>query len=167
MFLAGILTVLARPISQRNLIRTPLLAAAASCLLASAGILLLTSSTALVWIVMITLVFGITLGTGASANQTALFTQASTDQIGTASGLFRTFGYIGSIASSALIAIVFRTRVSDHGLHVLALTMLAVSAAALVLTVADRQIMTQARARRQETRSQMSDAGAEAGSRHS
>jgi MFS family permease len=147
--MSAISAVLARPISQRNLIRMPLLAAAISCLAASAGVLLLTTSTALVWIVVITLVFGITLGTGASANQTALFTQVTADQIGTASGLFRTFGYIGSIASSALIAIVFRTRVTDHGLHVIALIMVAVSAVALVVTVADRQIMTQARARRE------------------
>jgi sugar phosphate permease len=80
-----------------------------------------------------------------------LFTQATADQIGTASGLFRTFGYIGSIASSALIAIVFRTRVTDHGLHVIALIMVAVSAVALVVTVADRQIMTRPRAQRVTT----------------
>jgi MFS family permease len=147
--MSAVSAVLARPISQRNLIRMPLLAAAVSCLVASAGVLLLTTSTALIWIVIITLVFGITLGTGASANQTALFTQVTADQIGTASGLFRTFGYIGSIASSALIAIVFRTRVTDHGLHVIALIMVAVSAVALIVTVADRQIMTRPRAQRE------------------
>jgi len=53
---------------------------------------------------------------------------------GTASGLFRTFGYIGSIASSAIIAIVSRTGVSDHGLHVIAVIMIAFSALALVIT---------------------------------
>ena len=147
--MSAISAVLARPISQRNLIRVPLVAAAVSCLVASAGVLMLSQSTALIWIVIVTLVFGITLGTGASANQTALFTQVTTDQIGTASGLFRTFGYIGSIASSALIAIVFRTRVTDHGLHVIALIMVAVSAVALVATVADRQIMTRPRAQRE------------------
>jgi MFS family permease len=146
--MSAISALLARPISQRNLVRMPLLAAAVSCLAASAGVLLLTSSTSLVLIVVVTLVFGIALGTGASANQTALFTQVTAEQIGTASGLFRTFGYIGSIASSALIAIVFHTKVTDHGLHLIGLIMVAVSAVAVVLTVADRQLMTQSRARR-------------------
>jgi predicted MFS family arabinose efflux permease len=143
--------VLTRPISQRNLIRMPLVVAAVSCLLASAGVLLLTTSTPIVWVVIVTLLFGVTLGTTASGNQTALYAQVTGNQIGTASGLFRTFGYIGSIASSALIAIVFRTHVSDSGLHVIALIMVAVSAVALVLTVADRRLMTQVRARRGES----------------
>ena len=65
-----------------------------------------------------------------------------------ASGLLRSFGYIGSIASSAIIAIVFRTHVSDHGLHVIAIVMIAVSVVALLLTVADRQLMALASTRR-------------------
>jgi MFS family permease len=138
--------VIARVVSQRNLLRLPLVVAAVSCLAASAGVLLLAGSTPIAWIVIATLVFGITLGTGVSANQTALYTQVAAGQIGTAAGLFRTFGYIGSIASSAIIAITFRTSVSDHGLHIIAVIMIAVSAAALVITVADRQLMGMARA---------------------
>jgi MFS family permease len=136
--------VIARPVAQRTLLRVPLIAAAVSCLAGSAGVLLLTGSTPVGWIIVVTLVFGITLGTGASANQTALYTQVPGAQIGTASGLFRTFGYIGSIASSAIIAITFRTHVSDHGLHAIAVIMIAVSAVALVMTVADRHLMGQA-----------------------
>jgi sugar phosphate permease len=68
--------------------------------------------------------------------------------IGTASGLLRSFGYIGSIGSSAIIAIVFRTHVSDHGLHVLAIIMIAVGAVALLLTLADRRLMSSASTRR-------------------
>jgi MFS family permease len=139
--------VLARPISQRNLVRLPLLAAAVSCLVASAAVLLLTTSTPIVWIVIVTLIFGITLGTTPTGNQTTLYTQVSASQIGTASGLFRTFGYIGSIASSAIIAIAFHTRVSDESLHVIALIMVAVSVLGLAMVVADRGIMTQARVR--------------------
>jgi MFS family permease len=133
--------IIARPVSQRNLLRMPLLIAGVSCLAGSAGVLLLTSSTPLALIVLVTLLFGVTLGTGASANQTALYAQVDAAQIGTASGLFRTFGYIGSIASSAIISIVFHASVSDHGLHVIAVVMTVVSAVALVLTVADRRLM--------------------------
>ena len=134
--------IIARPVAQRNLLRTPLLIAGVACLAGSAGVLLLTSSTPLAAIVLVTLLFGVTLGTGASANQTALYEQVDAAQIGTAAGLFRTFGYIGSIASSAIISIVFHAGVSDHGLHVIAVIMTAVSVVALVLTVADRRLMS-------------------------
>ncbi|MCW2897505.1 MAG: hypothetical protein JWO75_6994 [Actinomycetia bacterium] len=138
--------IIARPVSQRNLLRLPLLAAGVSCLAGSAGVLLLTSSTPLAVIVLVTLLFGVTLGTGASANQTALYAQVDAAHIGTASGLFRTFGYLGSIASSAIISIVFHASVTDHGLHVIGVIMTAVSVVALVLTVADRRLMSLAKA---------------------
>lgn len=103
------------------------------------------TSTPIVWIVVVTLLFGVTLGTTASANQTTLYTQVTTEQIGVASGLFRTFGYLGSIASSAVISIAFHTSITDHDLHTIAWMMVAVSAAALALVLADRSIMRQAR----------------------
>ena len=146
--MSAVSAVLIWPLSKRNLVRMPLVAAAVSCLAASAGVFALTTSTPVVWFVVVTLVFGITLGTSISANQTTLYTQVTAQQIGTVSGLFRTFGYIGSIASSALISIVFHTSVTDHGLHVIALIMVAVSALGLVVVVADRKIMSQPRARR-------------------
>jgi MFS family permease len=139
--------LIARPVSQRNLLRAPLVLAAVCCLAGSAATLLLTRGTPVAWIVVITLIFGVTSGAGASANQTALYAQVPAADIGTASGLLRSFGYIGSIASSAIIAIVFRTHVSDHGLHVIAIIMIAVSAVALLLTLADRQLMSSASTR--------------------
>jgi len=144
--MTGLSAVIVRPVSQRNLVRAPLIIAAASCLAGSAGVLTLTTRTPVVWIVVVTLIFGVTLGTAASANQTTLYAQVPSDLIGTASGLFRTFGYIGSIASSAVISLVFRTSVSDHGLHSIAWIMVAVSAAGLLLVLADRTLMRQVRA---------------------
>ncbi|MYT18186.1 MULTISPECIES: MFS transporter [unclassified Streptomyces] len=144
--MSALSALLARPISQRNLVRMPLIVAAVSCLAASAGVLALTASTPTVWIVVITLVFGITLGTTISANQTALYTQAGSGEIGTAAGLFRTFGFLGSIASSALISVVFHTQVSDHRLHLIALIMVIVSVLGLILVITDRTVMTRARA---------------------
>lgn len=128
------------PISKRNLVRGPLIVAAGSSIVASIGVLFLTTSTPIIWILLITLIFGVTMGTMASGNQTALYMQVSADQIGTASGLFRTFGYIGSIASSALIGIVFHTKVSDTGMHRIAIMMIAVSVIALIMTIADRRL---------------------------
>jgi hypothetical protein len=144
--MSAISGVVARPVSQRNLLRTPLVAAAVACLAGSAGVLALTTHTPIAWIVVVSLLFGVATGAGASANQTALYTQVAAGQIGTASGLLRTFGYLGSIASSAIIAITFRTHVSDHGLHVTGTIMVAVSALALILVVADRHLMSLPRA---------------------
>lgn len=148
--MGGLSALIAQPISQRNLVRSPLIAAAVACLAASAGVLVLTTSTPIIWIVVITLGFGVTLGAMVSANQTTLYHQVSPDQIGTASGLFKTFGSIGSIASSALIAIAFHKTVSDAHLHVLAMSMVIVSIVGLVIVVADRKIMSQARVREGE-----------------
>jgi MFS family permease len=140
--MTGLSALVVGPISRRNLVRGPLIVAAASSLVASIGVLLLSTSTATIWIVAITLIFGITLGTTVSGNQTALYTQVTAGQLGTASGLFRTFSYLGSIASSALISIVFHTSVTDHGLHLIALIMIGVSGVALLFTLADRQLRT-------------------------
>jgi predicted MFS family arabinose efflux permease len=141
--------VVVGPISRRNLIRGPLIVAAASSMIASAGMLFLTSGTPIVYILMITLIFGVTMGTTVSGNQTALYTQVTAEQIGTASGLFRTFGYIGSIASSAIIGMVFHTRVEDSGLHVIGMIMIAASAVTLLMTISDRKLQASAKATRE------------------
>lgn len=134
--------VVVGPISKRNLVRGPLILSAASSIIASIGVLFLTASSPIIWILFVTFIFGITVGTMVSGNQIALYTQVPAEQMGTASGLFRTFGYIGSIASSAVIAIVFHTKVTDNGMHTIAIIMIAVSALALLITVADRQLRT-------------------------
>jgi hypothetical protein len=56
----------------------------------------------------------------------------------------------GSIASSALISIVFHSRVNDHGLHTIALIMVSVSAPGLIVVLADRNVMAQDRVRRDD-----------------
>jgi MFS family permease len=140
--ISGIVVV---PISRRNLVRGPVIAAGLASLVGSLGVLFLTSDTAIVWIVLITLLFGVALGTGASGNQIALYTQAPPDQLGVASGLFRTFGYIGSIASSAITGIVFHTKASDAGLHTIALIMIGVSILAVALSVLDRKLRSPGR----------------------
>jgi predicted MFS family arabinose efflux permease len=129
-----------RPISRRNLIRGPLIAAAGAAMLGSIGIVFLSSSGGVLGIVAITLLFGITLGTASSSNQLALYTNVTAAQLGTASGLFRTFAYVGSIASSALIGLVFERGISDVGLQVIGAVMTTVSLAALAITCVDRSL---------------------------
>ena len=84
------------PVSRRNLVRGPAVVAALTCLVASAGVLLLSASAWIGWVVLITVVFGVAMGAAAAGNQTALYAQAPAEQLGTASGLLRTFGYVGS-----------------------------------------------------------------------
>jgi MFS family permease len=130
------------PISRRNLVRGPVIVAALTCLIASAGVLLLSGSAWIGWIVVVTIVFGVAMGMAAAGNQTALYGQAPAEQLGTASGLLRTFGYIGSIAASAITGIVFHTSVTDQGVHLIAWIMVGVSVALVLLTVADRTLRT-------------------------
>ncbi len=132
--------VVISPISRRNLVRGPALTAALTCLLASAGVLLLGASAWIGWVVVITVVFGVAMGTAAAGNQTALYAQAPAEQLGTASGLLRTFGYIGSIASSAITGVVFHSHVTDHGVHLIAWIMIGVGAVLVAMTVTDRSL---------------------------
>lgn len=138
--MGALAAIVIRPISARNLVRSPLIAAALSMLVASVGVLFLTTRSPVILIIGVTLIFGITTGTTTTGNQTALYAQAPADQLGTASGLFRTFSYVGSIASSTITGIIFRDKVTDHGLHSLAFILVGVAAVVLVMTVADRRL---------------------------
>jgi MFS family permease len=136
------------PVSRRNLVRGPVIAAALTCLIGSAGVLLLSATAWIGWVVIVTLVFGIAMGTAAAGNQTALYGQAPAEHLGTASGLLRTSGYIGSIAASAVTGIVFHASVSDHGMHIVGWIMVGASVALVLMTVADRTLRAR-RGRRQ------------------
>jgi MFS family permease len=91
-------------------------------------------------VVTVTVVFGISVGAASAGNQTVLYDQAPPQQLGSASGLLRTFAYMGSIVSSAVTGIVFHTHVTDQGLHQIAWIMVGTSVALVILTVADRSL---------------------------
>jgi len=74
------------------------------------------------------------------ASNPALYRVSPAEKLGTASGLLRTFGYVGSIASATITGIAFRTRVDDAGLHHVSLTLIAIGAAVLLMTVFDRHL---------------------------
>ena len=80
----------------------------------------------------------ICLGLTSVANQTTLYREAPAEQMGTASGLFRTAQYLGAIVASTLIALCYGPHADSAGLHRLAIALLVISAALLVVTVADR-----------------------------
>jgi predicted MFS family arabinose efflux permease len=131
-----------RQISKRNLVRGPLIAGATSMVVASVAVALFTAKTPGAVIIGVTLLFAITLGTVIVGNQTALYIQAPAERVGTAAGLYRTFTYVGSIASSTVTGIVFNHTVSDSGMQLIGRILVAVSIAMLVLTVFDRTLKT-------------------------
>lgn len=104
------------PLSRRNLVRGPVLVAAVACLAGSAAVLLLHTGAWLAVTIVITVLFGIAMGAASSSNQTALYQETPPEQLGTAAGLLRSFGYLGSIASSAITGIVFHHSVSNAGI---------------------------------------------------
>ncbi|MGC5248827.1 MFS transporter [Gordonia sp. DT219] len=124
------------PISRRNLVRLPVIAAAVTCLLGSLGALLLTGTSWIGIVVILTVLFGMATGFATAGNQTALYRAAPAEQLGTASGLLRTFGYLGSIAASAITGIVFHDDVTDSGVHLIGWIMTGVSIALVAITVA-------------------------------
>ncbi|WP_098459125.1 MFS transporter [Propionicimonas paludicola] len=132
--------VIVAPISKRNLVRGPVIVAAVASLIGSIGVAFLTSDTNIAWIIAITVVFGVVLGTASSGNQLALYLEAPPEQLGVASGLLRTFGYIGSIASSAIAGIVFHTEATDSGVRTIGAIMIVVSLIAVAFTVFDRSL---------------------------
>ncbi|MBF9069490.1 MFS transporter [Streptacidiphilus fuscans] len=128
------------PLSRRGLVRGPVVAAAATCLIGSVGVLLLSSTVWMGVVVVLTLVFGLAIGFSTAGNQISLTQHAPADQLGTASGLLRTFGYVGSIGASAVTGLVFHHSVTDQGVHQIGWIMTAVSVVLVALTLADRTL---------------------------
>ncbi|MFI9103036.1 MFS transporter [Streptomyces fildesensis] len=137
----GVLTaVTARVVSRRTGVRLPLIACAVLLLVGAVAVLFIGSGTPMAAVICVSAVFGLTSGAGTVANQTVLYQEAPAATLGTASGLLRTFGYLGAIASAAITGIAFHSGVNDGGLHLIAWVLVVISALVLVLTVLDRRL---------------------------
>jgi nicotinamidase-related amidase/predicted MFS family arabinose efflux permease len=132
--------VAARAVANFVNVRKPLIVAAALLVLGSVAALFLTSSTPVIAVIGVTAVFGLMSGIANLANQTALYRESPAEKLGTASGLLRTFGYVGSIASATITGVAFHTRVSDSGLHHISLILIGIGAVVLLMTVFDRHL---------------------------
>lgn len=106
---------------RRSAILGKLLAGSIAQVLACAALLLLDGGTAVVWLCVAAALHGIPQALNGLANQNALYEQATPDQIGAASGLFRTFMYLGALSATAATASAFRQQPDTAGLHALAL----------------------------------------------
>lgn len=137
----GVLSaVSARVVSRRRSLGPPLIAAALFMLAGAVATLFLTSHSPIAAIVAVTALFGLASGASNVTNQTALYKEAPAETVGTAAGLLRTFGYVGSIAASTITGVAFHAHVDDTGLRHVSLVMIGIAVVVLLMTVLDRQL---------------------------
>ena len=132
--------VAARVVSRRHDIRGPLILSAVLIVAGAVATFFLTSHSPIIAIIGTTALVGLMSGASNVANQTALYKEAPAEKVGTASGLLRTFGYVGSIASATITGIVFRVRVDDTGLRHVSIIMIGIGVVVLLMTAFDRQL---------------------------
>ena len=138
--MGAISAVTARYVSKRRTVTPVLLASAVFMIVGALGLTLLDRNSRLIAIVCVTGLFGLVAGLGNVSNQMALYRAAPAEKIGTAAGLLRTYGYMGSILAATITGFVFRRRVSDRGLHLTALILIVVGVIVLLMTVFDHQL---------------------------
>jgi predicted MFS family arabinose efflux permease len=138
--------VLARIISGRGWVRIPLLIAGAALIGTAVVVLQLHSDSSILLLVGMTLLFGIMNGFSSFANQASLYLFAPAAEIAVASGLSRTFSYVGAIFSSSLIGITFGKAATDSGLHALAWVLVGIGVVSVLLVAFDRRLPLNTRA---------------------
>jgi MFS family permease len=83
---------------------------------------------------------GITLGANITGGQFALFAQARPAHIGVASGLLRTFTYLGSIGASVISGMLFQQTANDVGMHAIGLVVVVLGIVVVAITIGDRSL---------------------------
>ncbi|MFI2364431.1 MFS transporter [Promicromonospora sp. NPDC019610] len=124
-----------------------LLAGSAVQVVACAALLLLDGGTSVLWLCVVIALHGIPQALNGLANQNALYEQATPEQIGAASGLFRTFMYVGALCATAATAAAYRQEPDTAGMHALAL-FAGACAAVLLMTVLGELLLRHRRHRR-------------------
>jgi MFS family permease len=120
--------------------RLPLLViGSAGLLVGSLALLLIGGSTPVVLLVLVSAVLGIPNGFNSLGNQTAMYAAAPAEQVGTASGLYRTSQYIGANLAAALVGSGLGDHATDSGLHLLAAVLSVISAGLLAVALFRRQ----------------------------
>jgi MFS family permease len=130
--------ITARVVSHNMRLRLSLTVSAVLLLIGAVGTIFLTRHSPLAAIIAVTAVFGLASGSSSVTNQAALYEAAPPESVGTASGLLRTFGYVGSIASATITGLAFHTKVNDTGLHHISLILIGIGIVVLLMTALDR-----------------------------
>ncbi|MCL1869900.1 MAG: MFS transporter [Promicromonosporaceae bacterium] len=122
-----------------------LLLGSAMQLAACLALLAVGGTTPVVAILVIMAVFGLPQALNGLALQNALYDQATPEQMGAASGLFRTFAYVGALTSSAATAAAYQHAADTPGMHALAL--FAAGCAGLMLATVVAELVVRSRRR--------------------
>ncbi len=138
MFAVGILV--STTTGRRPEIKGKLLVGAASQVVACAMLIGLHADSGIWLLVLVAVVVGIPQGLISLANQNAVYHQAAPSRIGASAGLLRTFTYLGAMIASSMSGAFFGARPSDHGLHGMAVLMVATGALLLLVTLVDRSL---------------------------
>lgn len=121
-------------------IRAPFIISFGGALIGCLALLYLRDGTP-AWIVAAAaMLFGLPQGMFSTATQAAVYVQAPADQFGAATGLQRTAQYIGAIAATSVLGLLYGRHATDHGFHSLVAVMGALSAFLLIATIFDRTI---------------------------
>ncbi|MFT4084147.1 MAG: MFS transporter [Nocardioides sp.] len=143
---AGLAGLMSIAIARSTRVRAPILIAACTPILGGLLMLGLHSSSPIGYLVLIAALFGVAQGLASVSNQQVLYRQAPASQIGTASGLSRTFVYLGAIASSGVLGATFGDAPTDANMHLLGALIAAAAALVLVLAITDRSLRGRPRA---------------------
>jgi MFS family permease len=132
--------VLSTPVAARLINKTgPRLSLIIGSVLLLVGSLLLLSfdaATPLIGLLVVGGVLGVPNGFNNLGLQAAMYEVASAQQIGAAAGVLQTCRYVGAIAATAIIGVIFGNQASSDSFHLLALVMAGVSAALVVASLA-------------------------------
>ena len=136
--LAGV-SVLAMPLASRLIrragVRASLIVGSTALLVGSLGLQLFGTGTPVWLILVVAALLGVPNAFNNLGLQTALYQTAPRATMGTASGLFQTSRYIGSILSSSVIGLLFGASVSTSGLHAIAWVMVTLSAVLVLVSL--------------------------------
>lgn len=108
-------------IIDRHGSKLPLLMGASILLIGTGLLLTYNEGSPLIWLLIIMAILGMSNGFNNISMQTALYDHVEPEETGSASGLFQTSRYLGSILSSSLLGIVFTGHLDFHHLHTVAI----------------------------------------------
>ena len=132
----AVLTVpLAARVVDRTSPRSALLVGGVFATAGSALLLTIGEGTGIAWLLVVLAVFGAGVGWNNLGLQAAMQRAAPAEMLGTASGLFMTSRYFGTILAGSLLGIAFARGVGPAELHVVAWVLTALSAGAVVLAL--------------------------------
>ncbi|MGY0693474.1 MFS transporter [Virgibacillus sp. FSP13] len=136
--LAGF-SVIVAPVAGRMIDRygskLPLVIGAFLLLIGTALLLTFQQESSLWWFLIIMSILGMSNGFNNISMQTALYEQVKPEETGSASGLFQTSRYLGSILSSCLLGLAFNSHLDIEHLHIVAATSLVFCMLVIVLAL--------------------------------